>query len=121
MRRREFITLLSCAAAIWSFPVRAQRPERIRRVVIIVPATADDAEFQACGAFLQALVPLGWTIGHNLRIDTRWASSNASAIRKQASELATLAPDVILAHGAATLAPLLQITRTIPIVFAAVT
>src|SRR5262249_14912863 len=122
MRRRYFITLLSCAAAIWSFPVRAQRPERIRRVVIIVPATADDGEFQAwIGAFLQALVPLGWTIGRNLRIDTRWASSNASEIRKQASELATLAPDVILAHGAATLAPLLQITRTVPIVFAAVT
>jgi len=98
MRRRDFITLLSCAAAIWSFPVRAQRPERIRRVVIIVPATADDGEFQAwIGAFLQALVPLGWTIGRNLRIDTRWASSNASAIRKQASELATLDPDVILA------------------------
>jgi len=122
MRRREFITLLSGAAATWSFPVLAQRSERIRRVGILVPATADDAEFQAwIGAFLQALVPLGWTIGRNLRIDTRWASSNASEIRKQASELATLAPDVILAHGAATLAPLLQITRTVPIVFAAVT
>jgi putative ABC transport system substrate-binding protein len=87
-----------------------------------VPATADDAEFQAwIGAFLQALVPLGWTIGRNLRIDTRWATSNAAEIRKHASELAALTPDVILAHGAATLAPLLQVTRTVSIVFAAVT
>ena len=122
MRRREFMTLVGGAAATWSFPVRAQRSERMRRVGILVPATADDAEFQAwIGAFLQALVPLGWTIGRNLRIDTRWASSNASEIRKQASELAALAPDVILAHGAATLAPLLQVTRTVPTVFVVVT
>jgi putative ABC transport system substrate-binding protein len=64
---------------------------------------------------------LGWTIGRNLRIDTRWATSNVADIRKHAAELAALTPDVILTHGAATLAPLLQVTRTVPIVFAAVT
>jgi putative ABC transport system substrate-binding protein len=122
MRRREFITLLSAAAATWPFPAWAQRSERIRRVGILLPATADDAEFQAwIGAFHQALEPLGWTIGRNLRIDTRWATSNVADIRKHAAELAALTPDVILTHGAATLAPLLQVTRTVPIVFAAVT
>ena len=122
MRRREFITLLGSAVATWPLVVRAQKPEWIRRVGILVPATAEDGDFQAwIGAFHQALVPLGWTIGRNLRIDTRWATSNAAEIRKHASELAALTPDAILAHGAATLAPLLQVIRTVPIVFAAVT
>ena len=81
-------------------------------------ATADDAEFQAwVGAFLQALALLGWTIGRNVRIDTRWARANAGEIRRHAAELAALAPDVILAHGASTVGPLLQATRTVPIVF----
>jgi len=118
MRRREFITLLGGTAAGWPLAVRAQQGERVRRIGVLLPASADDARFQTfVGAFLQELQSLGWSIGRNVRIDTRWASSNASEIRKQASELATLAPDVILAHGAATLAPLLQITRTVPVVF----
>ena len=79
---------------------------------------ADDAEFQArVGAFLQGLAQLGWTIGRNVRIDTRWATANAAEIRRHAAELAALAPDVILAHGASTVGPLLQATRTVPIVF----
>jgi len=122
MRRREFITLLGGATATWPFAVWAQQPERTRRVGILLPATADDAEFQTwIGAFLQALALLGWTIGRNLQIDTRWATSNAADIRRHVSELAVLAPDVILAHGAATLAPLLQVTRTVPTVFVVVT
>jgi putative ABC transport system substrate-binding protein len=122
MRRREFITLFGSAAATWSFAVRAQQPERIRRVGILLPAAADDAEFQTwIAAFHQALALLGWNIGRNLRIDTRWATSNAADIRRHASEMAALTPDVIVAHGAATLAPLLQVTRSVPIVFAAVT
>ena len=122
MRRREFITLLGGATATWPVAVRAQQPERTRRVGILLPATAADTEFQTwVGAFLQALALLGWTIGRNLQIDTRWATSNAADIRRYASELAALAPDVILAHGAATLAPLLQVTLTVPTVFVVVT
>jgi len=122
MRRREFITLLGGGTAALPLAARAQQPERIRRVGILLPATADDAEFQTwMGAFLQALALSGWIIGRNLQIDTRWATSNAADIHRHASELAALAPDVILAHGAATLAPLLQVTRTIPTVFVVVT
>ena len=118
MRRRQFITLLGGAATTWPFAVRAQQPERMRRIGIILPQAADDREFQAwVAAFLQALAQLGWSIGHNVRIDTRWATTNAAEIRRHAAELAALAPDVILAHGDSTVGPLLQVTRTVPIVF----
>jgi putative ABC transport system substrate-binding protein len=97
---------------------RAQQPERMRRIGILLPATADDPEFQArVGAFHQALALLGWTIGRNVRIDTRWATANAADIRRHAAELAALTPDVILAHGSSTVGPLLQATRTVPTVF----
>ena len=90
----------------------------MRRIGVLLPAAADDAEFQArLAAFLQGLALLGWTIGRNVRIDTRWATANAAEIRRHAAELAALAPDVILAHGASTVGPLLQATRTVPIVF----
>jgi putative ABC transport system substrate-binding protein len=90
----------------------------MRRIGVLLPATADDAEFQArVGAFHQGLALLGWSIGRNVRIDTRWATANAVEIRRHALELAALAPDVILAHGAATAATLQQATRTVPIVF----
>jgi putative ABC transport system substrate-binding protein len=116
--RREFITLLGGVVAAWPLAARAQQGERIRRIGVLLPAAADDAEFQArVGAFLQALAHLGWTIDRNVRIDTRWATSNAAEIRRHAAELAALAPDVILAHGASTVGPLLQATRTVPIVF----
>ena len=118
MQRREFITLLGGAAAAWPLAARAQQRERMRRIGMLLPAAADDAEFQAwVGAFLQALGQSGWTIGRNVRIDTRWATANAAEIRRHAAELAALAPDVILAHGASTVGPLLQATRTVPIVF----
>ena len=118
MKRREFITLLGGAAAAWPLAARAQQAERMRRIGVLLPAAADDAEFQArVGAFLQGLQQLGWTIGRNVRIDTRWATANAAEIRRHAAELAALAPDVILAHGASTVGPLLQATRTVPIVF----
>jgi len=117
MRRREFISLVGGAVAAWPLVVHAQQPERVRRIGILLATTADDAEFQAwVGAFLQALALLGWTIGRNVRIDTRWATANALEIRRHAAELAALAPDVILAHGASTVGPLLQATRTVPIV-----
>jgi putative ABC transport system substrate-binding protein len=90
----------------------------MRRIGVLLPATADDAEFQAwVGAFRQGLALLGWTIGRNVQIDTRWATPNVAEIRRHAVELVALAPDVILAHGGSTVAPLLQETRTVPIVF----
>src|SRR4029077_13417150 len=117
MRRREFISLLG-SAATWPRAARAQQPERMRRIGVLLSASADDSEFQVwVGAFLQGLALLGWTIGRNVRIDTRWATSDAAEIRRHAAELVTLAPDVILAHGSSTVGPLLQMTRTVPIVF----
>ena len=117
MRRREFITLLVSAAA-WPLSARAQQPERIRRIGVLLPASANDTEFQArVGAFLQELQQLGWGIGRNVRIEMRWATANVAEIRRHASELAASAPDVILAHGTSTAGPLLQATRTVPIVF----
>src|SRR5262247_3227888 len=118
MRRREFITFLGGAAAAWPLAVRAQQPARMRRIGVLLPAAADDTVFQArVGAFLQGLALMGWAIGRNVRIDIRWATANAAEIRRHAAELAALAPDVILAHGASTIRPLLQATRTVPIVF----
>jgi putative ABC transport system substrate-binding protein len=117
VRRREFIGLLGGATA-WPLGVRTQQAERVRRIGVLLPAIAHDPEFQArVGAFLQGLQQLGWTIGRNVRIDTRWAGANAAEIRRHAAELVALAPDVILAHGASAIRSLLQATRTIPIVF----
>jgi ABC-type uncharacterized transport system substrate-binding protein len=121
MRRREFITLLGGAAA-GPLAARAQQPDRMRRIGVLMAAAADDPEYQTrMGAFLQELALLGWTDGRNVRIDTRWATTNADEIRRHAVELAALAPDVVLAAtGTTTVAPLLQATRTVPIVFALV-
>jgi putative ABC transport system substrate-binding protein len=118
MRRREFITLLGGAAAGWPLVARAQQAERMRRIGVLLPAAADDPAFQArLAAFYQGLALLGWTIGRNVRIDIRWATTNVAEIRRHAAELAALAPDLILAHGGSTVGPLLQATRTVPIVF----
>jgi putative ABC transport system substrate-binding protein len=117
MRRREFITLLGGAAA-WPLAAGAQQGERLCRIGVLNPAAADDAVFQArIGAFQQELALLGWNIGRNVRIDIRWATTNAAEIRRQAAELVALAPDVILAAGDSTMPPLLEATRTVPIVF----
>ena len=118
MKRREFITLLGGAAAAWPLAARAQQGERMRRIGVLLPSAADDPEFQMRGAaFHQGLALLGWTIGRNVRIDTRWATTNSADIRRHAAELAALAPDVILAHGALVVGALLQATSTVPIVF----
>jgi putative ABC transport system substrate-binding protein len=117
VNRRDFITLLAGAAA-WPLAARAQQRERVRRIGVLLPATADDPEWQArVGAFLQGLAHLGWDIERNVRIDTRWATANDGEIRRHAAELAALAPDVILAGGTSPVGPLLQATRTLPIVF----
>jgi putative ABC transport system substrate-binding protein len=105
-------------AASWPLAAGAQQPERMRRIGLLMPAAADDAEYQVrIGAFLQGLALLGWTIGRNVRIDTRWAGVNAADIHRHAAELVALAPDVILATGATTVGALQQATRTVPIVF----
>jgi putative tryptophan/tyrosine transport system substrate-binding protein len=118
MRRRKFITLLGGAAASWPIAARAQQREQMKRIGVLLPAAANDAEFQTwVGVFLQALAQLGWTIGNNVRIDVRWATANAADIRRHAAELAALAPDVILASGSSTVGPMLQATRTVPVVF----
>jgi putative ABC transport system substrate-binding protein len=104
-------------AMAWPLVARAQK-ERVRRVGVLLPGAADDAEFQArMGAFLQELGQLGWVIGRNLSIDIRWATTNRDDIHRHAAELAQLAPDAVLAFGASTVGPMLQASRTVPIVF----
>jgi putative ABC transport system substrate-binding protein len=118
MRRREFMTLLGGAAA-WPLAVRAQQPERMRRIGVLMASAADDPVSQArIAAFLQGLSRLGWTDDRNVRIDIRWATTNADDLRRHAAELVALAPEVLVAGtGTATVAPLLQATSTLPIVF----
>jgi ABC-type uncharacterized transport system substrate-binding protein len=123
MRRREFITLLGGAAAAWPLGARAQQAERVRRIGVLTSgATADDPDGRTRrAAFLQGLQQLGWIDGRNIEIDYRWGAGDADSMHKYAAELVALAPDVILASGTATVAPLLQATRTVPIVFVQVT
>src|SRR5258708_15555304 len=118
MQRREFITFVGSAAASWPLAARAQQAARMRRIGILLNASSDDPQYQTwVGAFLEELAQLGWVIGRNVRIDTRWAGANAAEIRRHAAELAALAPDVVLAHGAGPVGALLQATRTMSIVF----
>ena len=118
MQRREFITLLGGAAAAWPLVVRAQQPERVRRIGVLMAVAADDPEGQArIAAFHQGLQQSGWTVGHNVRIDTRWGAGDADRMRRYAAELVSLAPDVILVSGGTAVGALLQATRTVPIVF----
>jgi ABC-type uncharacterized transport system substrate-binding protein len=119
LKRRDFISLLGGAAAAWPLAVRAQQPTQMRRIGVLMYPAADDPEGQArIAAFLDALQQLGWTDGRNVRIDIRWpAGFDADRIRKYAAELVALAPDVILATGNTTTAPLQQLTQTVPIVF----
>jgi putative ABC transport system substrate-binding protein len=122
MRRREFLGVLGGAAAAWPLAARAQQGERPRRIAVLQGGGgADDPDGQVrMAAFLQALQQLGWTDGRNVKIDYRWPTGDAEKARKYAAELIALAPDVILTVGAANMTPLLQATRTVPIVFVAV-
>ena len=118
--RREFIALLGGAAA-WPLAARAQQPSRMRRIGVLTPFPADDAEGHArLTAFTQALQQSGWTVGQNVRIDYRWGPGNPATMRKHATELVALEPDVILALTTAAVGPLLEASRTVPIVFATV-
>ena len=118
MRRREFITLLG-GATTWPLAARAQQPERMRRIGVLDTLAADDPEASVRhGAFMQGLQEMGWAIGRNLRIDTRWAAGDTRRIRSLAAEMVGLGPDVIFTAGFSTIRPLLDATRTLPIVFA---
>jgi putative tryptophan/tyrosine transport system substrate-binding protein len=117
LRRRECLTLIGGAAA-WPCVASAQQPERMRLIGILLGIAKDDPDYQPwIGAFRQTLQELGWIEGRNVRMDIRWASADPGEIRKQAAELVALAPDVILAPGTTTVGPLMQTTRTVPIVF----
>jgi len=124
MRRREFIILASgavitaLAERAWSLSARAQQSQRVRRIGVLMGLKADDPESQArLAAFAQGLQQAGWIVGQNIRIDYRWGAGNAETMNKHAAELVSHAPDVILAHSSAAVAPLRQASRTIPIVF----
>src|SRR5262252_3991039 len=120
-RRREFISLLGAAAAAWPLAAGAQQGERMRRIGVLMPQPADDQEAQTrVGAFVQALSQLGWTIGHNVRIDYRWGTTYLDRGRRYAEELVALAPDVILSAASASTAAAIEATRTVPIVFVGV-
>jgi putative ABC transport system substrate-binding protein len=121
MHRRELLTLIGGSAAAWPLGARAQQPERIRRISVLTGVAEGDAEGQVRNAaFLQGLQQLGWTVGRNLQIEYRWAAGSPSDLHKYAKELVALAPEVIFVAGGTSLGPMLQVTRTVPIVFAIV-
>ena len=117
MKRREFFTLVGCAAA-WPLTARAQQAERMRRIGVLMSLAEDDPEGQArVAAFVQTLQSLGWTTGRNVQIDIRWGAADAANSRRYAAEMVALAPDVILTGGSAATAAVQEATRTLPIVF----
>jgi ABC-type uncharacterized transport system substrate-binding protein len=121
LKRRQFLTLLGGAAAAWPLAGRAQQPERMRRIGVLMNLAVGDPEGEArSAAFLQALQQLGWSDGRNVRIDYRWAAGAADRFHRYAEELLALGPDVILAASTPSVQALQQATRTVPIVFAIV-
>src|SRR5262249_13674322 len=121
MKRREFIALIGGAAAAWPLAAKAQQPERMRRISLLMStAAADPPNPPRLAALAQGLQESGWTIGRNLRIDYRWGEGDADTIRKYAAELVALTPDVILANGSVAVAAVQQISRSVPIVFTSV-
>ena len=121
MRRRDFIRFIAGSTAAWPLAASAQQPEQMRRIGILMNRAANDAEGQArLAVFRQALQQLGWSEGRNVQIDIRWGEDKTDLERKYAAELVALAPDVILASGTMSVAALQALSRTLPIVFAAV-
>jgi putative ABC transport system substrate-binding protein len=121
LNRRDFITLLGGMAVAWPRVARGQQGERMRRIGVLMNLAADDKEGQArLIAFVQALSDLGWKNTSNVQIETCWGAGDTGRFHQCAAELVALAPDVILAASASTMDPLLNQTRSIPIVFAQV-
>jgi putative tryptophan/tyrosine transport system substrate-binding protein len=121
MNRRAFITLLGGAAVVWPLAARAQQGDGMRRIGVLMNRAAEDREGQArLVAFQQALQQLGWSEGRNMRMDTRWGENDIDRQRRYAAELVALAPDVVVASGGVSVSALQHVTRTLPIVFAAV-
>jgi putative ABC transport system substrate-binding protein len=121
MRRRDFIKLLSGAAAAWPLAGRAQQPDRMRRVGVLMQVAERDPEAQAgLIAFMQGLKELGWTDDRNVRLDIRWGAGDRERYRRYARELVALSPDAILARTSSVVAALQEATRTVPIVFVGV-
>ena len=120
MKRRAFIALLG-GAATCPLAARAQQGERMRRIGVLLSTREGDPQRRAqLAAFVQRLTELGWADGRDARLDVRWTTGSVDAARKYAAELVALAPDVVLASGIPAATPLLQVTRTVPIVFAQV-
>src|SRR5262245_11583838 len=118
MRRREFINLLSGAAIAWPLSARAQQGERVRRIAVLSALSEDDPESKTRrAAFEQALKALGWTDGRNIRIAYRWSAAKSDNVHKQVKHAVAIAPDAILTSSNLVVAPMMQATRTIPIVF----
>src|SRR5262249_40662569 len=118
VKRRKFITLLGGAAAAWPLAARAQQGGRMRRVGVLQNLASDDPAEQArLMAFRPGFQELGGTIGRNGKIENRWSAGAPERSRRNTEEMIALAPDVILASGNAGVAPLLQATRTVPVVF----
>jgi putative ABC transport system substrate-binding protein len=121
MRRRDFLTLLGSGVAAWPLTARAQQPERVRRMGVLVAYAESDPEAQArIAAFRQGLRELGWTEGHNLRMELGWGTGDPDRAQTLVTELISLAPDVIVAHGTPALTALYRATSTIPVVFVSV-
>src|SRR6516164_1367843 len=121
VKRRELITLLGGAAAVWSLPATAQQPDRVRRIGALLPYAESDHEAQFWfAAFREALRNIGWTEGSNLRIEVRWSARDADRMRMLAKELVDLRPDAIFGVTTPVIGALARETRTIPILFAAV-
>jgi ABC-type uncharacterized transport system substrate-binding protein len=122
MKRRQFITLLGGAVVAWPLSARAQQPEQMRRIGVLMNRAADDPEGQArLAAFQQGLQQLGWSDGHNVRVDIRWGEDDVDRERSYAAELVALTPEIILASGTLSVAALQHVSRTLPIVFVGVT
>jgi putative ABC transport system substrate-binding protein len=118
MRRREFIALVGSNAVLWPIAARARQGDRLRRIGVLMNLTAEDpVSIARAKAFAEGLQALGWIDGRNVQIEYRWAASKADLFRRYAAELVALEPDAILTSGGAGVAPVLDATRTIPVVF----
>jgi putative ABC transport system substrate-binding protein len=118
VRRRDFIALMGSSAVLWPMAARARQGDRLRRIGVLMNLTAEDpVSIARAKAFAEGLQALGWVEGRNVQIDYRWAASKADLFRRYAAELVALEPDAILTSGGAGVSPVLEVTRTIPVIF----